>query len=276
MILYALNRHAIEYPSSKLSNETFFMYERCNWLPETLDRSSNFIVVEPLNPLHFTNLSMQTKFALPSNPSHVFVEKQPSSSQQSPSSELSSDSPPLLEWLSRLCPSTLFMYMSFPKLGLLKGKPLYLLTTRFASKTNAAVNGSKAQPQLFHWNPQLELLSTKNQPCVTETVKGGPIMNLCRLCWMQLHNCWKSITVQQCGPWEGRAMSEESDKKGSRSRLSWKLTISPRNVVHTSSMFLNSSQGDLASLIKGHDTWHLDSCWIFSNLQMLDQLVKRS
>jgi len=118
---------------------------------------------------------MQTKFALPSNPSHVFVEKQPSSSQQSPSSELSSDSPPLLEWLSRLCPSTLFMYMSFPKLGLLKGKPLYLLTTRFASKTNAAVNGSKAQPQLFHWNPQLELLSTKNQPCGLRLLKGAQL-----------------------------------------------------------------------------------------------------
>jgi hypothetical protein len=103
-----------------------------------------------LHPLHFTNSSMQTKFPLPLNPNPESVEKQPNSSQQSPPSELSSNSPPLLEWLSRLCFNTLFMYMSFPKLGMLKGKPLYVLTPWFALETNAAVNGGKTQP-LHHY-----------------------------------------------------------------------------------------------------------------------------
>ena len=102
-------------PQSYKPKETFSMYERCNWLPKALDRNSNSIAVEPFKPssLHqFINANqISTAFEPQSCIQTPSVEKQPSSSQQSPPSELSSDSPPLLEWLSRLCPTTLFMYI---------------------------------------------------------------------------------------------------------------------------------------------------------------------
>ena len=47
--------------------------------------------------------------------------------------------------------------------------------------------------------PQQGLLSTKTQLSVIEgTIKRGPIMNIWRLCWVQLQNGQKYSTVQHC------------------------------------------------------------------------------
>jgi hypothetical protein len=133
-ILKTLNHHAIEYPSSKLSKETSLCLEDViDYLKHSIGAQTS-LSWSLLNPLHFTNSSMQTRFALLSNSNPAFKHHLLKNNRVVLSNlhqvNFHSASPPLLKRLSRVCPNTLFTYPLFPKLGMHKGKLLYLPTPR--------------------------------------------------------------------------------------------------------------------------------------------------